>query len=153
MSALSDQIEKWLKERIDEANGTLRFTRHGLAEEMNCAPSQITYVLATRFRSSQGYIVESRRGGGGSIYIRRADFSDRTLFLMHTVNSIGDQVTSAQAQVILNNLLESEVISQEAYGMLRAAISHRALSSAPVEEKDALRASILNAMLLSLTAE
>jgi len=71
MARISDLIEDIIKQIIEQNDGRVEITRSELADRVNCVPSQITYVLATRFTNNQGYLVESRRGGGGWIRIRR----------------------------------------------------------------------------------
>ena len=81
MARLVDVIEMMIKEMLDENNGAAVINRSDLAERVNCVPSQITYVISTRFTNGQGYIVESRRGGGGQIRISRVQRMPETNYL------------------------------------------------------------------------
>lgn len=152
MSALSDRIEEWLKKRLDEEEGSFRFTRNVLAEQMNCVPSQITYVLSTRFTNSQGYLIESKRGGGGSIQIRRIDWQEPAQYIMHTVNTLEDSLSQSECRVLLTNLHEAEVLNDEAYRLFRAALSNNALAPLEPATRDQMRARLFANMLTSLLA-
>lgn len=150
MSALSDKIEAWLKERLDEEEGSFQFTRNVLAEKMNCVPSQITYVLSTRFTNRQGYLIESKRGGGGSIRIRRIDWSGPAQFIMHTVNTMSDELTQAQCRILLRNLHDAGVLNSETLPIFRAALSNQVLAPLSPPDRDRMRARLFNNMLTSL---
>ena len=86
---ISDLIAGFIQQELDEAGGALELQRSDLAQRFNCVPSQINYVMSTRFSPEHGYIVESRRGGGGYIRITRVQV-DRQTLLMHVINSVGD---------------------------------------------------------------
>ena len=93
---ISDLIASFLQESLEEAeNGVLEVQRSDLAQRFNCVPSQINYVMSTRFSPERGYIVESRRGGNGYIRITRVQIDHQTL-LMHVINSLGDEVDLPQ---------------------------------------------------------
>ncbi len=149
MSVLSDTIEKFIKELMNEYEDRIDLQRNELAAHFNCAPSQINYVLATRFTPDRGYITESRRGGGGYIRVVRlkVDKSDH-LFLLVT-NRIGDDITERDAEDIIIRLAESGAVSRGEAELMSAAISTKALNI-PVVLKDRIRASILKQMLLVL---
>ena len=89
---MSDLIEEFIKELFEE-NEYIEIQRNDLAEQFNCVPSQINYVIATRFKPSQGYYVESRRGGGGHIRIQKIDVS-KTNYITHIIKNIGEQLTN-----------------------------------------------------------
>jgi len=93
MAKICDLVETLIKQLIDQNNGVIEITRSELADRVNCVPSQINYVLSTRFTNGQGYLVESRRGGGGWIRIRRVALDTPTCYLMHTINSLSDQIS------------------------------------------------------------
>ena len=92
------------------AGGALELQRSDLAQRFNCVPSQINYVMSTRFSPEHGYIVESRRGGGGYIRITRVQV-DRQTLLMHVINSVGDTLDSRSARAIAQNLVDGEAVS------------------------------------------
>lgn len=149
MSVLSDTIEEFIKELMSEYEDKVDLQRNELAQHFNCAPSQINYVLATRFTPDRGYITESRRGGGG--YIRvvrlRVDKTDH-LFLLVT-NRIGEQISARDAADIVSRLIETGVVTKNEGALMLAAVSGKALNM-PLVLKDRVRASILKQMVLVL---
>lgn len=146
---ISDMIAGFIQEALDEANGVLELQRGDLAQRFGCVPSQINYVMSTRFSPEHGYIVESRRGGGGYIRIRRVQM-DRQALLMHVINSIGDELDGRSAQAILSNLAQSEAVDAAAAQTALWALSDSALRTVPQEGRDALRADILKQILIHL---
>lgn len=149
MARMSDIIEDFIKRLIDQASdGSIEIKRNELANHFNCAPSQINYVLETRFTSDLGYFIESRRGGGGFIKIIKVRIDDKQY--ADTINEkIGDNLTQGDAVLILNNLYNNGLISDREYLIMKAALSDRVLSfDQPVRNK--LRASLLKVMLLSI---
>lgn len=123
--------------------------RNELASTIGCAPSQINYVLSSRFTPEHGYIIESRRGGGGYIRIKRVVLSQSSA-LMHIVNSIGETIDPMTTRIVIENCLESELVDSKTARLMAAAVSGNAMQSVPVEFRDYLRASVLKHMLLSL---
>ncbi|NSW92389.1 MAG: CtsR family transcriptional regulator [Firmicutes bacterium] len=150
MARLSDIIEEFIKSMIDEMDGVIEIQRNELANYFNCVPSQINYVIDTRFTSERGYYVESRRGGGGHIKIKRVNFSTPSSYLMHIINSMGDDITQQSAEVFIKNFVDYDIISKREALLLKAATSDKALNLVPVNVRDNLRASILKNMLISL---
>ncbi|MCL2248184.1 MAG: CtsR family transcriptional regulator [Oscillospiraceae bacterium] len=144
---VSDVIAGFIDEVLSEAGGTVELQRSELAGRFNCVPSQINYVISTRFSPEHGYIVESRRGGGGYIRIKRVAVEAK-LLIMHTINAIGDTLDANTATALIANLRQSKAINDEKAGLILAAISTRALKSARPMERDELRASILKQMLM-----
>ena len=144
---MSDLIAGFIQSALDDANGVLELQRSDLAQQFGCVPSQINYVMSTRFSPERGYIVESRRGGGGYIRITRVRV-DRQTLLMHVINSIGDRLDAASARAIAQNLVQSEAISRELGQALLSATGSRALQSASPESRDALRADIYKQVLI-----
>lgn len=145
---ISDLIAGFLQECLDETgDGVLEVQRGELAQRFNCVPSQINYVMSTRFSPERGYIVESRRGGNGYIRITRVRV-DRETLLMHVINSLGEQVDLPSARAILGNLTEAGALTEELARTLLAAVGDKALGSAPRETRDRLRADILKNVLI-----
>ena len=93
---ITDMIAGFIQEALDDAGGVLEMQRGDLAQRFGCVPSQINYVMSTRFSPEHGYIVESRRGGGGYIRITRVHV-DRQTLMMHVINSIGSEIDPASA--------------------------------------------------------
>ena len=124
---ISDVIAAFINDALSQAeNGTAELQRAELANKFNCVPSQINYVISTRFSPEMGYIVESRRGGGGYIRIRRVR-SDPKQLVMHTINSVGDSIDVNTTAAFLSNLLDSEAIDKNTAYLIMAAISDQAL--------------------------
>ena len=144
---MSDIIERFLLDMLDtQSDVTLK--RNELASHFSCAPSQINYVIDTRFTGQRGYIVESQRGGGGFIRIRRVEVSGSS-YLMHVVNSIGDAISFASVHAMLVNMVQADVISARELGLIESVLSDRAIPfSRP--ESDTYRAAAFKNMLMSL---
>ncbi len=145
---LSDILTEYIMEML-EAEGNAEIQRRELADRFGCVPSQINYVLTSRFTPEQGYVVESRRGGGGYIRITRIR-ADKNTALMHIINSIGNELDNITAQVMIKNLLSSSIIREEAAKLMLAATSERSLGLVPTSQKDQVRAAMYKNMLLTL---
>ena len=145
---ISDLIASFLQESLEEAeNGVLEVQRSDLAQRFNCVPSQINYVMSTRFSPERGYIVESRRGGNGYIRITRVQIDHQTL-LMHVINSLGDEVDLPSARAILSNLVQSGALEENMGRALLAAVGDKALAAVPKGKRDCVRAAILKQVLI-----
>ena len=145
---ISDLIADFLQESLEMAeDGVLEIQRNDLAQRFNCVPSQINYVMTTRFSPERGYIVESRRGGNGYIRITRVRV-DRQTLLMHVINSIGNHMDLPSVRAILSNLVQSGALSEEIARALLAAVSDKALGTVPCEFRGALRADIMKQVLI-----
>ena len=148
---LSDTIERFIKAMLEEDAQEIELKRNELAEYFGCAPSQINYVLSTRFTPEHGYIIESRRGGGGCIRIFRMQQStaDQLLYMMN--ERIGDAIDQLSANHLIQQLLERGLVTRSEAALMLSAISSQALSL-PVTSnmKDAFRAKILKSMLLEV---
>ncbi len=145
---MSDLVAQYIIRMLDESHGNCEIRRNELANALGCVPSQINYVITSRFTPEQGYIVESRRGGGGYIRIIRVE-TDKRVAMMHIVNSIGDGISSAATAAILGNLVERNMISEYDYAMITSALSDKAYACIPQETRDTLRAAILKNMLIT----
>lgn len=150
MARISDNIEQLLKLMIEKNHGSVEITRGELAERVNCVPSQITYVLTTRFTNGQGYLVESKRGGGGWIRISRVGHDKPTHYLMHALNTIGDRLSQHQTAVLVRNFIDYDIIDDKTSKLIMAATSDQALSELEPEYRDRIRMSIFKNMLTSL---
>ena len=145
---ISDLIASFLQDSLDEAeDGVLEVQRNDLAQRFNCVPSQINYVMSTRFSPEHGYIVESRRGGNGYIRITRVRV-DRQTLLMHVINSLGDRVDLPSARAILSNLVQSGALEEGIGQALLTALSDKALGAVPRETRDTVRADIMKQVLI-----
>lgn len=149
MMGISDLIASFIQAELEATDGVLELQRSDLAQRFNCVPSQINYVMSTRFSPERGYIVESRRGGNGYIRITRVRM-DRQTLLMHVINSVGDTLDLPSARAIVSNLAESGAISTEAARCLLAGIGERAMQTVPPTCRGALRADIVKQILIQL---
>ena len=148
---ISDEITAYILHMLELADdGEAELRRNELADEIGCVPSQINYVLTSRFTPEQGYVIESRRGGGGYIRIRRVKLGRGASPLMHTVNAIGDTLNAAAAHAILDNLTYMQILSPEAARIMAAALSDQAYRDVPVEQRDRLRACLMKQMITAL---
>lgn len=145
MAQLSDAIEKFIKELMEEG-AQIEVKRNELAQHFGCAPSQINYVLATRFSVDHGYVIESRRGGGGYVRIVRMQQSPDGNLLSVLLNRVGNEIDEESGVAIIAHLLDCKIITANEARLMRAAISHNALAL-PVSAKNVLRASVLRNML------
>jgi len=145
---ISDIIAGFIDETLGEMGGTAELQRAELASRFNCVPSQINYVISTRFSPEHGYIVESRRGGGGYIRITRVAMEPKML-IMHTVNAIGDRIDANTVTALMTNLRQSGAVSESQARLILSATGNSALRPARYEDRDLLRASILKQMLIN----
>lgn len=155
MARLSDMIEEFIKAMLDEDEmSSIEIQRNELAGHFKCVPSQINYVISTRFSPEKGYIVESRRGGGGCIRICRVRVENSAeAYLMHVASSIGDEITQHHAGIFINNFVGNGVLTKREGLMAESVTSDKALAIVPPGERDLLRAEILKRMILSLLSE
>ena len=145
---ISDIIEDFIKDLLNDDQEEIEIQRNELAEHFNCVPSQINYVIATRFKPSQGYYVESRRGGGGHITIKKINNS-KSEYLMHIIKNIGEEMTSNDVDILINDFLSYNLITKEEAKLLKVATSDNVLLLAK-DVKDKLRAKIFKNMLLNI---
>lgn len=153
MRNISDIIEGYLKSIIEkEDSASIEIKRNEIAEKFQCVPSQINYVIKTRFTVERGYAVESKRGGGGYIRIYRVQTNSRKDLLEQALASLENGASSTMAEDIIFRLIEEEVISEREAKMMLAAISRTTLRYM-LPERDLLRSRILQAMLITLIYE
>ena len=136
---LSDMIAQMIEEMLTAEGGSLELRRNDLAERVGCVPSQINYVITSRFTPERGYIIESRRGGGGFIRITKKAF-DKNQYVMHLFFGIGDEIDAKGCAACLNNLYAEEVITAREAAIMNAALG--------LAISDVARAEVLKRMLL-----
>ncbi|MBR6509083.1 MAG: CtsR family transcriptional regulator [Clostridia bacterium] len=147
---MSDLITKEIIKMLNESEENIaEIQRNEFAGLIGCVPSQINYVLSSRFTPEHGYIIESRRGGGGYIRIKRVMLNSSSA-LMHIINSIGDSIDSMTTRIVIENCLESGLISRKEAKIMAAAVSESVMQSVPPILKENVRAVILKQMLLSV---
>lgn len=150
MRNISDIIERYLKSILHESPGSMiEIQRNELADQFSCVPSQINYVISTRFTLEKGYVVESKRGGGGYIRIQRIQLPAELAIQEHLRSTIGDRMEQSTAEGLIYQLEEARVITRREACLLRAAITREALI-VKLPLRDEIRASVMRAMLLSL---
>lgn len=145
---MSDIIEQFIKELFKDDEDFIEIQRNNLAEQFNCVPSQINYVISTRFTPNQGYYVESKRGGGGNIKIKKINIS-KSNYLMHIIKNMKEKLTASEVNIFINNFLETEIISEKEARLLKVATSDNVLQIKDAQ-KDKIRANIFKNMLLIL---
>lgn len=144
---LSDVIADMILDMFDENTPTVQIQRNDLAAQLGCVPSQINYVITSRFTPEQGYRIESRRGGGGCIMITRASSKENAIVSL--INSIGTSIGEKNAKSHIYNLNYQGLVSDKAGQMMLAVISDNNFKGLPADVKDAVRASQLKQMLLA----
>ena len=147
---MSDLITGEILRMLNESEENIaEIQRNEFAGIIGCAPSQINYVLSSRFTPEHGYIIESRRGGGGYIRIKRVTLKASSA-IMHIINSIGDSIDPMTTRIVIENCLEAGLVDRKSAGIMATAVSNGAMQNLPPVLKDSLRASILKQMLLTL---
>ena len=149
MARLSDIIEDFIKTLLKQSEGELELQRNELAEYFECAPSQINYVLATRFSLDRGYYIESRRGGGGFIRIVQLDL-DKDDYLLHLINErIGRTISENETNDIVTNIMERGIITEREALIIKSALNDKVIAI-PANLRGFIRANILKAMLVAI---
>ncbi len=150
MANISDIIEQFILDQLDQFN-ELNLSRNELADYFNVAPSQINYVLSTRFTFPRGFVTESRRGGGGYIKLTRLNMTEDDLVDMIN-NTLSKPIDYNTAEQLLLNMVDRDVIDNKQYKVLCSAVSDRSLAS-PLKTQDKLRANILRNVLINILKE
>ena len=146
---LADQIAKMIEEMLEDAGGELDLRRNEMAGRLGCVPSQISYVITSRFTPERGYVIESRRGGGGHIRIIRKQMHHNE-YLMHFFHAVGDAIDEREAIAYVQNLTDNEIITPREASLIGTALSDAALQNITSEGRNTVRAQIFRHILLSL---
>ena len=146
VASLSDQIEEYLRGLLEKYKGNIKIKRNKLADEFNCAPSQINYVLDTRFTTERGYVVESQRGGGGYIRIIKVNLDSETETLKKIISQVGGMVSQREAESIIQRLYENNVINERESYLMNMAV-HRRVIGVDLPHRDYIRGRIVQGML------
>lgn len=146
---MSDLVAQYILEILEQQDGSAEIQRNELAGSLGCVPSQINYVITSRFTPEQGYIVESRRGGGGYIRISRVKM-DKGTAVMHIINSVGNTLDKATAEAMLNNMLARNLIDVLPAKLIATVLSDRTLKNIEQDRRDVIRADLFKNMLLTI---
>lgn len=148
---MSDIIEAYLKKVLGQ-DEQVEIRRSEMADRFNCVPSQINYVINTRFTVQQGYLVESKRGGGGYIRIIKVKLLDEAEMLDMMIDIIGKKISQKNAYSIIERLFESEMLTKREANIMLAVMEKSLLNSSGADENE-LRARLLIAFLNNLKYE
>lgn len=150
MSNLADRIEEYLKSILGQAEeGYVILQRGFLADFFSCAPSQINYVLTTRFTAEKGYLVESRRGGGGYLRIVRLGLDPEGKFQRLMAELIGEELSQDRAYDLLSRLEEEEIFTKREAVLIKSIFSDKILNGA-FSSPDVLRAKMMKEILANM---
>lgn len=149
MSGISDNIEAFIRTMFEEGDA-VELRRNELAQYFGCAPSQINYVLTTRFSLERGYVITSKRGGGGYILVTRIANNENALHEL-VVNELGQEISLNRARGIINNLLARELITRREASIMLAAVADCPM--VPANLRDYVRAVVLKNMVCSIACD
>lgn len=153
MRNISDLIESYLKQILSNSSeGAVEIQRSDLADKFSCVPSQINYVISTRFTLEKGYYVESKRGGGGYIRIQQVDLPSLEAVQRHIQCTVGEQIDQTAAEGLIYQLEEARYMTSREAHLLRATISRDVLAI-KLPLRDVIRANVLRAALIALLAK
>lgn len=147
---LVDMIEQYLKEEVERCdNDILEVKRSDLAELFSCVPSQINYVISTRFAPEMGFYVETRRGGGGYIRIKKVDVYKEEI-VANIFDKIDNKLSQRVVDIYLKVLLDYNIINESVAEIIKVATSDKSLKNLSMEDKDITRANIFKNVVLNV---
>lgn len=151
MAGLTSDIEKFLKALLEEStDGMLEIGRNDLAMQFDCAPSQINYVLSTRFTPHNGYLIESKRGGNG--FIKIITIVEEDNYITYLIKNLNEQMTEASADILFKDLYKKKYFTSNEFLMAKYATSDKALAGIESANRNKLRSDIIKNILLSVLA-
>ncbi|MBQ8749840.1 MAG: CtsR family transcriptional regulator [Clostridia bacterium] len=148
MANISDIIEKFLLDALKQ-DETMDISRNELASFFNCAPSQINYVLSTRFTTERGFEVISQRGGSGYVRLIKLNFAEDDYLQELITHRLKEPIDYNTTKRIIANLLDNEIINEREQSIILSSISPKALAC-PISIEDKLRSQILKNILITL---
>lgn len=149
MANISDQIEKFILATLGD-NDSVDIARNSLAEFFSCVPSQINYVIDTRFTVDRGFVVESKRGGSGFVKISKIKTGDSNSYLNTLLmESVGDELSFKRFSQILDKLVSDEILSQRERELVETSLSDDALVM-PFTIRDKVRAKAFKNVIIKL---
>lgn len=147
---ISEQIARLIEEMIEKGDGSANVRRNDMAQTLGCVPSQISYVISSRFTPERGYVTESRRGGGGYIRIVRVPMT-KDQYLTHFFYAVGDSISRDEAQAYIRNLEDHGVITQREARIISGAVSDSALEGVRDKaQRNSVRADIMRQIIMTL---
>jgi transcriptional regulator of stress and heat shock response len=150
MRNISDIIESYLKHVLELSEEDLvEIKRSEVADKFQCVPSQINYVINTRFTIERGYIVESKRGGGGYIRITKVQSNDAAHLIDHLLSLLQNRISQSSGEDIIYRLVEEEIITNREAKIMLSVID-RSVLYLDLPYRDELRSRMLKAMLTTL---
>lgn len=150
MRNISDIIEDYLKNVLeDNKSNTIEIKRSEIADQFQCVPSQINYVIKTRFTVEKGYIVESKRGGGGYIRISRIQHKDEADMFEEVMALVQPRVSQSAAVDVIERLYEQQIITKREAILIKS-MTDREVLAFPLPLRDEIRSRMMTAMLFSL---
>lgn len=151
MAGLTSDIERFLKAMLEEStDGMLEIGRNDLAMQFDCAPSQINYVLSTRFTPHNGYLIESKRGGNG--FIKIITIVEEDNYLSYLIKNLNKQMTETNAHSLFKDLYNREYFTKNEFLMAKYATSDKALAAIECKNRAGVRSDIIKHILLSVLA-
>lgn len=153
VKSISDRIEEVILNLIEEQDGSCQIVRNVMADKMKVTPSQITYVLSTRFTYEQGFLVESRRGGSGFVRIKRVPYSDASDYLMQIVRSMPESLTQHDLYILVTGMKNDDVVADGVARIIISALSNRSLARLSNPLRDEVRSDICKTILTCLAAQ
>lgn len=151
MAGLTSDIERFLKAMLEEStDGMLEIGRNDLAMQFDCAPSQINYVLSTRFTPHNGYLIESKRGGNG--FIKIITIVEEDNYLSYLIKNLNKQMTETNADSLFKDLYNREYFTKDEFLMAKYATSDKALAAIECKDRSSVRSDIIKHILLSVLA-
>lgn len=145
---LSKLIEEYINELLEE-NDNIEIKRNDLANVFKCVPSQINYVISTRFIPELGYYVESRRGGSGYIKINKVNLENKE-YIRYIISKMDNKLSQNVADVYLNNLLMYNIFDKKIIQLIKIAISDKSLMNVDKLDRDKVRSDIFKCLLINL---
>lgn len=146
---ITDRIARMIEAMLDSQNGIAEIRRNEFASEIGCVPSQINYVITSRFNKERGYIVESRRGGGGYIKIIRPNATGAG-YLYHMLASVGDGIDAQSAVYLVKDMLAKSFITEREALILMSVLGNRTVYGSDVEEDRCNRAELFKEIILNI---
>ncbi|UUY79581.1 CtsR family transcriptional regulator [Staphylococcus saprophyticus] len=147
MHNMSDIIEQYIKKLFEDTNeDVVEIQRTNIAQRFDCVPSQLNYVIKTRFTNEHGYEIESKRGGGGYIRITKIENRDETGYINHLLQLVEPSISQQQAYYIVDGLLDKSYINEREAKMIYAVIDRETLKM-DILSRDIIRANIIKRLL------